>query len=494
MFYHIYGFKPSNCADYRKRDPQVTKSILENIIDDHAKAKVDTLVQCVFGAGFKSHLPSSQVTDLIPPTHRLYELDEAGIDFLTLLINRCHKNKMKFIAGLRMNDRHGMDRGKPIKEHPEWQLTGIGPVSLDYSHEGVRGHLLEFIEEILDTYDVDGIEFDYMRWCHMFKPREGKKNAHLLTDFHRKVRKLLDAAAKRRGIKKLELGVRVPQTLRECEYLGFDVAGWIKQGLVDYVSPMDFFYTAINAKTEDFVKLSKGTDCKVYPGIAPCSYWGDEDSSVRISLASHRAAVQNFYAFGADGLAPYNFSLGQLNLLTGLRDPQKIKQSARHYLFYAIWPRSLRASETSFYHDDNIYIKRFRSDAYGSRRFRIAEDFSNPKLRGTLQFKAVGMKAGEELEIQINGTIVPHKYITRVFDKDGRSKPEGGKELPPFYKYTIDLNWISPNTPIINGDNQLTVRLITTQHRSRDIVTVDELEVYIVLVLGSSGFFQVDFV
>ena len=59
-----------------------------------------------------------------------------------------------------------------------------------------------------------------MRWCHMFEPGEGEQNAHLLTDFTRKARQMLDAAAQRRGRSRLPLGVRVPQTLEECGLSG----------------------------------------------------------------------------------------------------------------------------------------------------------------------------------------------------------------------------------------------------------------------------------
>ena len=148
------------------------------------------------------------------------------------------------------------------KEHPEWALLGSGN---DYAIPGVREAMLTFVKEVLDGYEVDGVEYDYMRWCHMFKPGEGKNNAHLLTDFTRKTRKLLDEAAKRRGIERLELGVRVPQNIKECDYLGFDLATWIKEGLVDYVVPSDFFHSDTNMRTEDFVKLRPAPTARSIP-------------------------------------------------------------------------------------------------------------------------------------------------------------------------------------------------------------------------------------
>ena len=38
------------------------------------------------------------------------------------------------------------------------------------------------------------------------------------------------------------LGARIPQTLAECRALGYDIATWVKEGLVDYIAPSDFFF------------------------------------------------------------------------------------------------------------------------------------------------------------------------------------------------------------------------------------------------------------
>ncbi len=467
--------------------PQFLKSMLEQCIDEHAAAQVDTFVECIFFC-FRSQVPSS-VTDL---THFV---DQAGLDFIRIELERCHHHNMEFIADLRMNDRHGggsmENKGQFIKDHPEWRLEGA-PGGLDYTYEGVRRGILTFVREVLDAYDVDGIEFDYMRWCHVFEPGEGSQNAHLLTDLTRKTRQLLDATAQRRGRGRLLLGVRVPQTLEECDYLGYDVASWIKEGLVDYVVPSDFFYTDFNTKVEEFVKLAEGTDCKIYPAIHPLICCGHGE--VLMNLANYRAAAHNFYAYGADGISPFNYmynwdkrrSTGYpgpaymwpaaLGYLRELRDPQTVSQGDRHYLFYPLWPNY---TETQYgVKDDRIVLDRTESDPQGSQRFRMAEDFGDPKLRGVLQFKAVGMAEDETLEIYLNGTAVPDNYITCLFDADGQNEWQG-RELPAFYLYIIDLDWGMLAPPIINGDNDLTVRLILTEAQSEGTVTIDELEVYV---------------
>jgi len=477
-----------------KPDAQFTRRMLEDLIDEHAAVHVDTVVQCVFGAGFRSHVPSSKMTDLLEDRLRLPELDAAGLDLVQILLDRCRKHGIEFVAGLRMNDRHGLPMSRFMREHPEWRLKGLGAEAMDYSYEEVRDHVLAFTRETLDAYDVDGIEFDYMRWCHMFPPGRGQQQAHLLTDFTRKARTLLDESANRRRRGRLALGVRVPQTLEECEFLGFDVATWVKEGLVDWVVPADFFFPDFNMKTEQFVKLTEGTDCKVYPSIMPLSCW--KGNARTINLNHYRAAAQNFYAFGAAGLSPYNYQVhwqrrrhtsrgpwadplmwpAALGYLRELRDPKEIAKGDRHYLFYALWQD--RNSETGFPMNHRIVLDRGNPKAAGSQRFRVAEDLSDPNLRATLQFKAVGLGDDENLDIRLNDAPVPGEYTTRIFDKDGQSELEGVK-LPAFHLFAVDLNWPAPKPPVIHGDNQLKVRLIRKEGKGQGTVVIDELEFYV---------------
>ena len=434
------------------------------------------------------------MADLLEDRLRLPELDADGLDLIQILLDRCRRHGIEFIAGLRMNDRHGLPPSRFMDQHPEWQLKGLGAKAMNYAHNQVRDHVLAFVKETLDAYDVDGIEFDYMRWCHMFPPGQGQKRAHLLTDFTRKARTLLDEAAKQRGRGRLVLGVRVPQTLEQCAFLGFDVAAWIREGLVDWVVPADFFYPDFNMKTEDFVKLTEGTGCKIYPSIMPLSCW--KGNTRAINLNHYRAAAQNFYAFGAAGLSPYNYQVhwqrrrhtsrgpwvdpimwpAALGHLRELRDPKKIARGDRHYLFYALWQD--RYSETGFPMNHRIVLDRGKPEPRGSQRFRVAEDLSDPTLRATLQFKAIGLREDEDLDIRLNDIPVPGEYVTRIFDKDGQSEFEGVK-LPAYHLFAVDLNWPATKPPILNGDNQLRVRLIRKNQKGPGSVVIDELEFYV---------------
>ena len=145
-------------------------------------------------------------------------LTEAGYDFIEIALNQAHRRGLTFLAGLRMNDRHSCrQKEKLYLEHPEWRLEGF-PGGFDYSKQVVRDRMLAFVKEVLDQYEVDGIEYDWMRSVHVFPRGTEKKNGALLTDFHRRTRELVNQAARKRGAASYCLG---------CECRMFSSSVWM---------------------------------------------------------------------------------------------------------------------------------------------------------------------------------------------------------------------------------------------------------------------------
>ena len=457
-------------------------SLLEQTVDEHAWAGIDHLVHSVF-EGFRSPQLSCSAADPHgvgdhPIVHKqawvteiLRALDAAGFDLIQVLLERCHGKKMQFLAGLRMNDRHAgsgqNSKFRPrvqrmIDAHPEWALKEF-PGGLNYRYEGVRDAVLAFIAETLDKYDVDGIEFDWMRWCHVFEASEAVDNAPLLTDFTRRTRALLDAAGDKWGRpaeKRLLLGARVPHTIEECTCLGYDIDAWVRDDLVDYIAPTDFFYIDVNMRTEDLVALTEaaGSRCKVYPSIHPGVCW--EDSAVRNTVASYRAAARNFYAHGAHGVSPYNYqshwgSLSQtdpdtaqglrepLGWLTALRSDQSIAAGDRHYLFWPLWWAGDTEGHgvTGAYANDRIILDCTRDDPCGAFSFRMAEDVAEGNLAATLAFKVTHMIEADALEVRVNGQPIASTQIEREWSV-GRPRSQGrAKRNPQRHSRVSETVW-----------------------------------------------------
>ena len=489
-------WNPLLCYAQRERElnAEGVKAVLEQIVDEHAKARIDRIVHCAFVLPWGTVPPGFQSFDRLPPhavESSLYrglfdperetgirQLEEAGYNFFRVLLDRAHKKGVQFLVGMRMNDRHGGSTTTPFYgAHPEWRTTEPPP-AMDYKHEGLRRTVLAVAEESLERYDADGIELDWMRWCHAFNPSEAQQNAPLLTDFTAKMRALLDQAAKTGKRGKLLLGARVPQTIEECRILGFDVAAWVQQGFVDYLCPSDFAVTDFNTRTDQFTVLTEGTSCRVYPSVHP--QYADftfrptptGEQPICHTAESYRAAAKNFYAFGADGVSAYNYQdpwvadpaewPRALFLLAKLRSPTDVARGDRHYRYYPTSPilASTTPHEVVMKHE-KIVLDREAGEPAGSLSFRMAEDLRDTNLSATLAFKVAGMAEGDEIEAFLNDSAIPVDRFERIHEAEVR---------PTHHLYRTPLD----TPPATFGDNELHLRL--TKSVGTDKLTVQEIE------------------
>jgi uncharacterized lipoprotein YddW (UPF0748 family) len=93
-----------------------------------------------------------------------------GYDPLTFVIDECHKRSMEchaflvtFPAGsAKVVEEQGAS--SVVKRHPELCLQHLGDWYLDPGLPGTREYILSIVREIVKNYDVDGIQFDYVRY------------------------------------------------------------------------------------------------------------------------------------------------------------------------------------------------------------------------------------------------------------------------------------------------------------------------------------------
>jgi hypothetical protein len=115
--------------------------------------------------------------------------------------------------------------------------------AFDYSKEEVREYHLALVRELLERYDMDGLELDWMRFGRHLTPGQEAEQAPILTEFTRQVRQLTSEWAARRG-HPIQLGARLPSHPDAAAGLGMDGVEWAKQGLVDLLVPSPFFSSA----------------------------------------------------------------------------------------------------------------------------------------------------------------------------------------------------------------------------------------------------------
>lgn len=207
-----------------------------------------------------------------------------------------------------MNDHHYLRDPHAISplmaEHPELRLHG-GSGLFNYLKPEVRQHYLALVSEVLQRYDVDGLELDWMRSAPIFLPEDTGNGGPLITAFMRQVRELTGAAAERLG-HPVRLAVRVPATPEAACELGFDVVGWAREGLIDLLIPGHSGYPDVPVESWREALGDAGRNCLIMPGTDR-SYSGVHGGPRhRISRQTMRGFTASMLDRGADGLYLFN--------------------------------------------------------------------------------------------------------------------------------------------------------------------------------------------
>ena len=190
---------------------------------------------------FLAPIPQDDVKNYRNTIANMLSVHQQGIDYPARVVQRCrHKNISPWIS-LRMNDCHY----NGIPAHPFhsnfWRKNpklyrkgcpGYFETCFDYAHTEVRDFYRSLIVEMLDRYDIDGLELDFMREAYLFSAGKEAEGTPILTAWMCEIRKLADAAAVRRG-HPIRLGVRVPSRPEIALAMGFDAISWAREGVID---------------------------------------------------------------------------------------------------------------------------------------------------------------------------------------------------------------------------------------------------------------------
>lgn len=348
---------------------------------------------------------------------------------------------LRFIPSLRMNDAHFMVKPDEhsmtsefwfrhrerytIKESPlPWQ-PAYGNL-LDFTHDAVRQLRLDTVFEVLERNRdlVDGFELDFNRFQVFFPRGRAASGAPLMTDLVRRVRARLDGLAREVG-RPLHLFVRVPPSIADCTTAGLDVERWMRERLVDLVSPAQIMTLAWDMPIADLVALGREHGVAVHPSLYPRASWrlpfpagtgADRYAGAKLlreaSLEEIRGAAAAYRALGVDGFYLFNFynAFGSQRphderLYRVFRDLARPENLAGQPAVFAV---------TKSYYNDGpgsyAYGKQLpaRLDATGTLRLTLpvhAELAAAPfPLRGAeLRFGLRGLPAAAAVVVTMNG-------------------------------------------------------------------------------------------
>ena len=202
-----------------------------------------------------------------------------GTDVLRVVTEHMHGKGKEVLAAIRMSDTHHrtLAESEPLCprfaiENPQFVIqqpdSRVNETALDYSYPEVRHHRLTIMQEIAEEYDVDGLELNFVRWAKHFPRDQGRKKAHIMTNYIGQVREMLDTAAAKRGRDRLTLGVRVPESVDACWLAGVDIDTWVRNGWTDYVVLSTSNNTDPQLPVDQFTRFTKpaGVDTIVVMG------------------------------------------------------------------------------------------------------------------------------------------------------------------------------------------------------------------------------------
>ncbi len=327
-----------------------SEALLRENIAALADTPVKTLVYCL-GMGGDLMLYDTKVASQVgwrkapdekPNSFMAMRMENArvcigqGADAVRTAGEEAKRIGLFFIPSLRMNDAHFM-------VHPEGHsMTGAfwfkhrdqytikdSPLSfqpaygnlLDYSHAEVRQHRLDTAFEAIERNRdlIDGFELDFNRFQVFFPKGKAAEGAPKITEMIRQVRARLDQVAQQQR-RSLYLFVRIPPSLADSRFAGLEVDTWIREGLVDVVSPAQIMTLAGDMPIRDLLELGKRHGVKVYPSLYPRTSWRlpfPETNSVNryqgaqvsreATLDEIRAAAAHYFALQADGFYLFNF-------------------------------------------------------------------------------------------------------------------------------------------------------------------------------------------
>lgn len=186
---------------------------------------------------------------------------------------------------------------------------------VDFEHPDVEPRLIEIIREVLQNYDIDGVELDFLRAPFYFRSGFAGKPATdeqigVLTRIVRNIRSLvLDESRKQQRV--FLLAARVPSTIVLCRRIGIDIAAWLDGNLIDTLT-LGGGYITFDLPIQDMVTLAHRHGIPVYPCLSQSGlmYRSPRGTSTRQAPEAWFGAASALWAGGADGIYTFNLFPG----------------------------------------------------------------------------------------------------------------------------------------------------------------------------------------
>ncbi len=281
--------------------------------------------------------------------HVSADLFAMGTDPLELASAFCRTNGLEIFVSIRVNDTHDaagtFEKPDPLfpdfkKDNPDCLMgrpeKGSRPPfcnwsAVDFSHEKVRAHMRKFVRDLVENYDLDGIEYDFNRHMQLFKSvalggEATQAELDLMTAFMRELRAITEEVGRKKDHPILVV-MRAPDSVEYCRAVGIDLARWFNERLVDIWIGGGYFCLNPWKESADFahrhgVKFYASMDETRIPRAA--ARQPVPPLKGRMTLPFYAARFADAMASGCDGVYVFNIEGKFLHQVADI-DPLRTK-------------------------------------------------------------------------------------------------------------------------------------------------------------------------
>ena len=356
-------YNNDGCDSYlypRNKLPFTIEKFLQLRTAPLKKSHVKTISYCTLSSSFGQFTHATKVGEHLLNTHnRKGRINvtplfaKLGTDPLREVIKWAHANDIEVFWSNRVNDTHDSghrpdkpyERWSKLKQaHPEWLMGKPGEhmaagrwSAVDFTRKQIRDLEVNYVTEVCENYDVDGVELDFFRHLYLFKRVvkggvASDSERAMLTDMLRRIRRMTEQVGMQKG-RAILLAVRIPDSLGYCYDLGIDLEQWLKEGLVDIIIGSGYF--RLN-QWKYLVDLGHKYHVKVYAGLSEPRVRNEHKHLKRNNRMVYRGRAAQALQEGVDGIYLFNqFSVAssRMSYLREIGKPEILKKKNKLYFF-----------------------------------------------------------------------------------------------------------------------------------------------------------------
>ena len=204
----------------------------------------------------------------------------------------------------------------------------------DFTNRLVQENKLAMVREMLEDYEADGIELDFMFYPVYFRPGEVDTNVATMNDYVNEIRGLANEIGQAQG-REIPIAARVAHRRDDNLKLGLDVETWLEEGSIDLViGQVSEFLLDTGLPDVDWL-ADKANQCGAAAYIRSPRYVYDE-RSVNPDIEVYRALLQNLHLKGFAGLyfgyLGWPFDDYEYKMLRELANPQSMHRRNKRYI------------------------------------------------------------------------------------------------------------------------------------------------------------------